>query len=97
VAGRQHLSVLASWYVAATKIGFAAVALTNHPAWGYLLGQRDAGIELVRVAAHLGVFLFGSTLLHSAGCVINDIQDKDLDAQVGAHSYHLFILDEALT
>lgn len=29
------------------------------------------------------MFAIGSTLLHSAGCVINDICDKDFDAQVG--------------
>jgi 4-hydroxybenzoate polyprenyltransferase len=29
------------------------------------------------------IYAIGSTLLHSAACVINDICDRDLDRQVG--------------
>lgn len=31
------------------------------------------------------LFAVGSTLLHSAACVLNDICDIDFDGQVGAH------------
>lgn len=36
-----------------------------------------------RVAVNTAVFAVGSTLLHSAACVINDICDIDFDRQVG--------------
>jgi 4-hydroxybenzoate polyprenyltransferase len=96
VASRQYPRLLAGWYVATSELA-AAVFLTRHLVWGYLLGRKDAGLDLVQIAGHLAVFLFGSTLLHSAICVINDILDKDLDGQVGAHRYRLCILDGELT
>jgi 4-hydroxybenzoate polyprenyltransferase len=96
VASRQYPRLLASWYVITSKPA-RVVRLTIYPVWGYLLGSNNAGIDLVQLAGHLGVFLLGSTLLHSAICVINDILDKDLDAQVGAQSFRLCIPNGLLT
>jgi hypothetical protein len=90
VASRQYSRLLAGWYVATLELA-AAFVLTRRSVWGYLLGRKDAGLDLVQIASHLGVFLFGSTILHSAICVINDILDKDLDGQVGAHRHRLCI------
>jgi 4-hydroxybenzoate polyprenyltransferase len=57
-------------------------ALIFFAVWGYLLGYKGA-FNLSDFSAKAGVFLVANTLLHSAICVINDICDKDLDAQVG--------------
>lgn len=35
------------------------------------------------------LFTLGSTLLHSAACVLNDICDIDFDRQVGKHGPRL--------
>ncbi len=47
-------------------------------AWGILLGQADAW-ETLRL---LSLFAAGSIVMRAAGCVVNDIWDRDLDAQV---------------
>ncbi len=47
-------------------------------AWGILLGQAD-GWETLRL---LALFAVGSVVMRSAGCVVNDLWDRDLDAQV---------------
>jgi len=47
-------------------------------AWGILLGQADAW-ETLRL---LALFAIGSVVMRSAGCVVNDLWDRDLDAKV---------------
>jgi 4-hydroxybenzoate polyprenyltransferase len=47
-------------------------------AWGILLGQADAP-ETLRL---LSLFAVGSIVMRAAGCVVNDIWDRDLDAKV---------------
>jgi len=47
-------------------------------AWGILLGQADAW-ETLRL---LFLFAVGSVVMRAAGCVVNDIWDRDLDAKV---------------
>ncbi len=47
-------------------------------AWGILLGQAD-GWETLRL---LSLFAVGSVVMRAAGCVVNDIWDRDLDAKV---------------
>ena len=37
-----------------------------------------------QLAIQLSMFAIGSTLIHSAACVLNDICDIDFDRQVGA-------------
>jgi 4-hydroxybenzoate polyprenyltransferase len=96
VASGQYSRLLAGRYAATSEFA-AAVFLTRDLVWGYLLGRKDAGLDLVQIAGHLGVFLFGSTILHSAICVINDILDKELDGQVGAHRHRLCIPNGQLT
>ncbi len=43
------------------------------------------GLPVQSLARETLVFSLGSTLLHSAACVINDICDRDFDAQVGEY------------
>jgi len=47
-------------------------------AWGILLGQA-AWPETLRL---LSLFAIGSVVMRAAGCVVNDIWDRDLDAKV---------------
>ena len=50
-------------------------------AWGLSLGyyfQRDTNTFLY----HLFLFFCGSVLMRSAGCIFNDIVDKDFDKKV---------------
>jgi 4-hydroxybenzoate polyprenyltransferase len=47
-------------------------------AWGILLGQADDW-ETLRL---LALFAIGSVVMRSAGCVVNDLWDRDLDAKV---------------
>lgn len=48
-------------------------------AWGLTLGAPVIDLEYVK---YLGLFFSGSVLMRSAGCIINDMWDKDLDKQV---------------
>ncbi|CAG9133607.1 unnamed protein product [Plutella xylostella] len=50
--------------------------------WSILLGALEAAPPAPAVAAHLATFLAGAALMRSAGCVINDLWDRDIDAQV---------------
>lgn len=47
-------------------------------AWGILLGARDAA-EAARL---LALFAAGSVVMRAAGCVVNDMWDRELDRQV---------------
>jgi 4-hydroxybenzoate polyprenyltransferase len=47
-------------------------------AWGILLGQAPWGETLLLLA----LFAIGATAMRSAGCVINDLWDRDLDRKV---------------
>ena len=47
-------------------------------AWGILLGRAD-GPETVRL---LTLFALGSLAMRSAGCVVNDLWDRDIDRRV---------------
>ncbi|KAF5382003.1 hypothetical protein D9615_004344 [Tricholomella constricta] len=51
-------------------------------AWGYLLGAHAAKPGHIQLASTLAGLFVWSTLLHSAGCVLNDICDVDFDRQV---------------
>ena len=47
-------------------------------------------LDVQTLAIESALFLLGSTLLHSAGCVLNDIADRDIDGKVGEYRgrYH---------
>ncbi|OCH93182.1 UbiA prenyltransferase [Obba rivulosa] len=51
-------------------------------AWGIAMAATAASISPRVLAIETVAFLLGSTLLHSAACVLNDICDKDIDGQV---------------
>ncbi|KAI0247027.1 4-hydroxybenzoate polyprenyl transferase [Lactifluus subvellereus] len=64
---------------------FAGSMLMFWPfAWGMTLAARPLSLPLQEYAFHLAHGLVGATLLHgtSAGCVWNDILDRDFDKQV---------------
>lgn len=51
--------------------------------WGLFLGQRTLiDCEVPSIPSLILMFLFGSMLMRSAGCVINDIIDRDIDPKV---------------
>lgn len=49
--------------------------------WGLLLGQIAAGGGLPNLW-HALLFLIGAVVMRGAGCTLNDIADRDFDAQV---------------
>ena len=51
-------------------------------AWGLTL-SFDFNSEIYLYIKYLIFFFLGSVLMRSAGCIINDIVDKDLDSKVG--------------
>lgn len=51
--------------------------------WGYLLGAHADKPDYIRLTITLAALLVWGTLLHGAGCVINDICDVDFDRRVG--------------
>ncbi|KAL0058374.1 hypothetical protein AAF712_014954 [Marasmius tenuissimus] len=50
--------------------------------WGLLLAASKNQIDTKSLVAQHVWFAIGSVLVHSAGCVINDICDRDLDGKV---------------
>lgn len=55
----------------------------NVLAWGLTMAAYAVGTPLRDLGIQLLLFGIGSTLLHSAACVLNDICDIDLDRLVG--------------
>jgi len=52
-------------------------------AWGLTIAAYSVGLPARSLAVQTLMFALGSTLVHSAACVINDICDVDFDRQVG--------------
>ena len=50
-------------------------------AWGITLAYYYSG-EINLYIKHIFLFFLGSILMRSAGCIFNDIVDKDLDKKV---------------
>ncbi|KZT27629.1 UbiA prenyltransferase [Neolentinus lepideus HHB14362 ss-1] len=50
--------------------------------WGYVMALRENRPEPLQLAYIMAAIFAGSTILHCAACTINDICDRDLDAQV---------------
>jgi 4-hydroxybenzoate polyprenyltransferase len=50
--------------------------------WSILLGGFVAGLGVWPVARLLALFLAGAALMRGAGCVVNDMWDRDLDRKV---------------
>ena len=50
-------------------------------AWGLTLAYNFTG-DMSLYLKHIILFFFGSVLMRSAGCIFNDIADKDFDKQV---------------
>ncbi|KAL4259865.1 4-hydroxybenzoate polyprenyltransferase, mitochondrial [Pleurotus pulmonarius] len=51
-------------------------------AWGLVMSAKTLNLPLDVVLRFLGWGMIGSFLLHSAGCIWDDIVDRNLDAQV---------------
>ena len=58
-------------------------------AWGLTMAAYNTDTQLPTLAYQLSLFAIGSTLMHSAACVINDICDIEFDKQVGTSSLRL--------
>src|SRR6056300_1750584 len=50
-------------------------------AWGLTIAY-DFSNEIKTYIYHLVLFLIGSILMRSAGCIVNDIADKEFDKKV---------------
>ena len=87
----SHTDIIADGWVARLPIGwrpYALLARLDRPIgawllflpglWGILLG-RPGVVEAVRLAVLFGV---GAVVMRSAGCVVNDLWDRDIDRRV---------------
>ncbi|KAJ7820494.1 UbiA prenyltransferase family-domain-containing protein [Mycena leptocephala] len=50
--------------------------------WGLLMAAYSVGLPPRNLIVQTAMFALGSTLLHSAACVLNDICDRDFDRKV---------------
>ncbi len=86
-----HTDIVATGFVARLPPGWRPYALLmrlDRPIgwwllflpglWSLLFGRQPAG----RTAALVAMFLLGAILMRGAGCVVNDIWDRDLDRRV---------------
>jgi 4-hydroxybenzoate polyprenyltransferase len=87
----SHTDIIADGWVARLPIGwrpYALLARLDRPIgawllflpglWGILLG-RPSVVETIRLVVLFGV---GAVVMRSAGCVVNDLWDRDIDRQV---------------
>ena len=51
-------------------------------AWGLTLAYDFSSRDLNKYFFYLILFFLGSVLMRSAGCIVNDILDKEFDAKV---------------
>lgn len=52
--------------------------------WGVLMAAHNVNYHSVGpIVRLLALWSFAQTMVHSAGCVVNDIVDRDIDALVG--------------
>ncbi|MFT8719619.1 4-hydroxybenzoate octaprenyltransferase [Acetobacter sp.] len=51
-------------------------------AWGILLAEPHGGVPPLERVRLLVLFAIGSLVMRSAGCVVNDMWDRDIDRQV---------------
>jgi len=87
----SHTDIIADGWVARLPIGwrpYALLARLDRPIgawllflpglWGILLG-RPGVVEAIRLVVLFGV---GAVVMRSAGCVVNDLWDRDIDRKV---------------
>jgi 4-hydroxybenzoate polyprenyltransferase len=87
----SHTDIIADGWVARLPTGwrpYALLARLDRPIgawllflpglWGILLG-RPSAVEAVRLVVLFGV---GAVVMRSAGCVVNDLWDRDIDRKV---------------
>jgi 4-hydroxybenzoate polyprenyltransferase len=90
-----HTDIVATGWVARLPRGWAPYALLarlDRPIgawllflpglWSILLGSHVAGLAPGRTAWLVALFAVGAVLTRGAGCVINDMWDRDLDRKV---------------
>jgi 4-hydroxybenzoate polyprenyltransferase len=90
-----HTDIVANGWVARLPqrwVPYALLARLDRPIgvwllflpglWSILLGGHTAGLSPARTAWLIALFLFGALLTRGAGCVVNDMWDRDLDRQV---------------
>jgi 4-hydroxybenzoate polyprenyltransferase len=59
------------------------IYLHNLLAWGVTMAAFYVALPPKELAILLVGYALGSTILHSAACILNDICDRDFDRQVG--------------
>jgi 4-hydroxybenzoate polyprenyltransferase len=92
---RGHTDIVATGWVALLPRGWAPYALLarfDRPIgawllflpglWSILLGGHAAALAAGPTARLIALFLAGAVLTRGAGCVINDMWDRDLDRKV---------------
>jgi len=89
---REHLNASAAASKSTWQHYFELTRLHKFPlgnilifwpaAWGLTMAARATSLSLRALTMETISFLLGSTLLHSAACVLNDICDRDIDAKV---------------
>ena len=52
-------------------------------AWGYLAAAYHVALPMSEVLTSILFYALLGTLIHSAGCVINDMLDREFDRKVG--------------
>lgn len=92
---RGHTDIVAKGWIARLPAGWAPYALLarlDRPIgawllflpglWSILLGGFVAHLPAAQVARLLALFLAGAVLMRGAGCIVNDMWDRDLDRKV---------------
>ncbi|KAI0294250.1 4-hydroxybenzoate polyprenyl transferase [Multifurca ochricompacta] len=82
-ANTSHATGLWRWVELSRVHKFAGSMLIFWPfAWGLTMAARSLSLPLQVYIFNLTYGLIGAALLHSAGCVWNDILDREFDRQV---------------
>ena len=80
----QHTHVLALWSVfAQLQCPSPSYADGCFAVWGMTMAAYAHNIQPHELALQTTMFAVGSTLIHSAACVLNDICDIEFDRKVG--------------
>jgi len=65
------------------------LTVTHHAylAWGFLSAAYHVALPMNEILKNTLYYALLGTLIHSAGCVINDMLDRDLDRKVGTSPF----------
>ncbi|KAJ7643121.1 UbiA prenyltransferase family-domain-containing protein, partial [Mycena polygramma] len=85
--GRDPALAKASWYnyfelTRLHKFPLGNILVFWPSAWGLAMAAYSVQLPLQSLVLQTVMFAIGSTLLHSAACILNDICDRDFDRKV---------------